>query len=68
MVNPLSFIMASSYDSFPRCSELPTELRLKIWEYAISSPRIIELSWDSNVRSIVSMTTPPAPLRGCHES
>src|SRR3954467_5153070 len=33
--------------TFPRFSELPKELRLKIWKYALPAPRVVHISFEN---------------------
>ncbi|KAE8451289.1 hypothetical protein EG329_004454 [Mollisiaceae sp. DMI_Dod_QoI] len=60
--------MTTSPTSFLYFPKLPTELRLRIYEYAASLPRIIELAWSSKARTLISLTRNPALLHTCHES
>ncbi|KAH7360582.1 hypothetical protein BKA65DRAFT_493539 [Rhexocercosporidium sp. MPI-PUGE-AT-0058] len=60
--------MASIISSFHHFPRLPPELRLRVWTLALPSPRIIELTWKSQARSLTSKSITPAILRTCHES
>ncbi|KAL2074792.1 hypothetical protein VTL71DRAFT_8571 [Oculimacula yallundae] len=61
----MNFPALSSFHLF---SQLPPELRLRIWTFATPSSRIIELTWTSSTRSLTSKTPNPSILRACHES
>jgi hypothetical protein len=55
---------------FPRFPDLPTEIRLRIWQFAsrLCLSRTIELSWNTKARSIISRTRPPPLLHTSRES
>lgn len=65
----------TTLSSFPRFSDLPTELRLCIWGYALSAPRVIEIALCGHERDgpsanayIASSSKAPAQLHTCRES
>ncbi len=49
-------------------SELPTELRLKIWKCSLPGPRVVDLHYDIFMRRSLSATPPPVALHICPES
>jgi hypothetical protein len=54
--------------TFTEFSKLPPEIRLRVWHFASPPPRIVELSYGSEARSVISRTHPPALLHTSHES
>ncbi|KAE8448349.1 hypothetical protein EG329_009593 [Mollisiaceae sp. DMI_Dod_QoI] len=65
-----------SFTNFP---ELPSELRLKIWEYALPGPRILGVGHKTQYKTIYGRAIPtifewrtsdpvPSILHACHES
>lgn len=69
----------TSLTLFPRFSDLPSELRLKIWALAIHDPRMVDLSCKKGidnlkrgpkrfVEAFLSTTPRPSTLSVCRES
>jgi hypothetical protein len=66
---------SSHFHLFPA---LPTEIRLKIWSFALSVPRHVEIKWQkrSNLpctpqqyyKAFTTTTSPPPLIHACHES
>ncbi|KAK0124339.1 hypothetical protein ONS95_009307 [Cadophora gregata] len=54
--------------SFHAFGQLPPELRLRVWIFALPPPRVIELTWMSRARSVTSKSGAPAILHACRES
>jgi len=60
--------MDSISHSFHAFRQLPPELRLRVWTLALPPPRVIELTWMSQARSVTSKSPTPAILHACEES
>lgn len=60
--------MTSMLEKFTLFTSLPPEIRLRIWGFASPQPRIIEITYNSKARCLVSLTRPPALLHTSHES
>ncbi|KAH7418261.1 hypothetical protein BKA64DRAFT_194725 [Cadophora sp. MPI-SDFR-AT-0126] len=60
--------MDSISPSFHVFRQLPPELRLRVWSLALPPPRVIELTWMSQARSVTSKSITPAILHACQES
>jgi hypothetical protein len=62
--------------TFPLFPQLPSELRLKIWSLALSSPRTVTISCKKDTlntggryaSAFTTTTPPPAPLHTCREA
>jgi hypothetical protein len=67
MVGVLPFTYALEFKLFPI---LPSELRLKIWDYILDEPRVIEigLTAGENFDHFFTLTKLPAAFRVCQES
>lgn len=63
--NPFARILDKQFRVFPN---LPKELRLKIWVFAIANPRTIQLELDTNLWVIGTHTPTDPLLRTCKES
>ncbi|KAF4458152.1 hypothetical protein FALBO_15067 [Fusarium albosuccineum] len=64
-----SSVVVEAPKTFPQFKKLPPELRSKIWEYALSEPRIFwpgenHASWET----INFVHKPPAARQTCHEA
>ncbi|ETS83750.1 hypothetical protein PFICI_05626 [Pestalotiopsis fici W106-1] len=58
----------SHFSSFHLFSSLPTEIRLEIWQYSCSSPRVVEVYYDAKLDQCTTITPPPAILQACSEA
>jgi 2EXR family len=56
------------YDSFPKFTNLPFELRTKIWRHAFPGPRVIPVRYSRTQDRYISDRPPQALLRVCPES
>lgn len=76
-----STAMDSQLASFPRFSELPKSIRLKIWRHTANVPRVVEIHEDHNssygsghtvsernTTRVESKTRPPSLLHTCREA
>jgi hypothetical protein len=57
-----------SQSAFTKFSDLPTELRLKIWEHASRAPRALELMYCIVDRKFFTFQPAPTVLHTCRES
>ncbi|KAK2624772.1 hypothetical protein QTJ16_005965 [Diplocarpon rosae] len=55
-------------DTFPSFSNLPSELRLKIWRHTFPEPRIVPVRFNRAVQKYTSNAPPPSPVHTCTES
>jgi hypothetical protein len=53
---------------FPRFPELPTEIRLKIWESCLPDPRALEVDYGDRSEFLRCKYPPPIALQICRES
>jgi hypothetical protein len=53
---------------FPLFVELPTELRLKIWQLTIPEPRVVPVRYNRSSRQYTSTGAPPVAAHICSES
>lgn len=58
----------SQLSSFHLFSSLPTEIRLEIWQYSCSQPRVVEVYYDAKLDQCTTVTPPPATLQACAEA
>ncbi|KAJ5054391.1 uncharacterized protein L3040_000666 [Drepanopeziza brunnea f. sp. 'multigermtubi'] len=68
----------TSLTEFPLFSDLPSELRLKIWGMTIHNPRVVHISCQKAINKLrreptryveaFFSITPPAAINVCHES
>ncbi|TGO91979.1 hypothetical protein BPOR_0013g00100 [Botrytis porri] len=65
---PRMFLRSSTLTTFSLFPYLPKELRVKIWKLAARHPRIVHLTYDHSIESLVSLSPIPALLSTCGEA
>ncbi|KUJ09356.1 uncharacterized protein LY89DRAFT_788240 [Mollisia scopiformis] len=57
-----------AYNTFELFTQLPSELRIKIWKHTFPEPRVLAVRFNRAVSQYTSDTPPPALVHACSES